>query len=84
MAIRKGFLKRHRAYKNVFETPEGEIILADLAKFCGASQPNFHVDPGVMAMREGRREVFLRIMSQLNINLKRVIEIENKQGDLND
>jgi hypothetical protein len=50
-----------RAYRVVFNSPDGRIVLQHLAEFCRAAESCFHADPRLHAMLEGRREVFLRI-----------------------
>jgi hypothetical protein len=59
---------RQAAYKNVFGDGEhAKLILKDLAKFCRAEESCFHMDPRAHALAEGRREVWLRIQSHLNL-----------------
>ena len=71
---------RKRAYRRVFLDgdgnigPDAEIVLADLKRFCRAmsstvvvSPVSKSIDPLAMAMAEGRREVWLRIMGHLNM-----------------
>jgi hypothetical protein len=50
-----------RAYHVVFGSPDGQIVLADLAPFCRAAETCFDRDPRIHAALEGRREVWLRI-----------------------
>ena len=59
--------RRQTAYQTTFAGPVGDIVLADLAKFCRARAPTFHKDPYVAAHLDGRREVFLRIQAHLNL-----------------
>jgi len=71
-------LRRRNAYRTVFEDKDGkmkihaEVVLADLSRFCGYQKssvratPTGKIDPLEIAMREGRREVFLRILSHLH------------------
>lgn len=63
------FLARRRtAYiKTFLNNVYGQEVLEDLAKFCRATQSTFHPDPRVHAIAEGRREVFLRIQSHLQL-----------------
>jgi len=58
---------RRTAYLRCFTSPPGEVVLADLAKFCRATEPTFHPDPRVSAQLDGRREVFLRIQQHLRL-----------------
>lgn len=61
----------------------GEIVLADLRAFCRADQPsNFSTDAMVMARREGRREVWERIVNYLNLDesqVRKLMEIDDGQ-----
>ena len=59
---------RRSAYSKVFNSPEGKKVLADLRRFCRASQPTADVNNvNTTFLLEGRREVFLRIMSHLQL-----------------
>lgn len=73
-------MARRMAYRRCFMGEDGkphsdaERVLADLAKFCRALQstaqvgPDGKIDPIATHIAEGRREVFLRIQSQLGID----------------
>ena len=60
--------QRRRAYQLAFGNEAGKAVLADLAKFCRARETTFHADPRLSDMLEGRREVWLRIASHLNLS----------------
>lgn len=60
--------QRRTAYTRTFNTPGGQEVLEDLAKFCRAHESTFHPDARVHAVAEGRREVWLRIQQHLNLN----------------
>lgn len=60
--------ERRTDYLKTFNTPHGEKVLEDLAKFCRAHETTFHTDARVHAALEGRREVFLRIQQHLNLD----------------
>lgn len=60
--------ERRTDYVRTFDTPHGAKVLADLAKFCRASESTFHPDARVHAVAEGRREVWLRIQQHLNLS----------------
>ena len=55
------------------------IVLQDLAKFCRAHETTFHPDPRVHAHLEGRREVWLRIASHLNLDEQQLWEIYGRK-----
>lgn len=71
---------RKRAYDRVFD-PAGvdqKIVLKDLARFCRADQSTFNPDPRVHALIEGRREVWLRIQTYLNLTPDQLWELYGK------
>lgn len=54
----------------------GEHVLADLRDFCLADRATiFDPDVAVMARREGRREVFVRISNFLNLDEQQVQQL---------
>lgn len=66
----KGILRsRALAYKRVFlkKGTDTDAVLADLAKFCRASETTFHTDPRMTDILIGRREVFIRIAHHLQL-----------------
>lgn len=60
--------ERRTDYVKTFDTPAGQKVLADLAKFCRAHESTFHSDARVHAVAEGRREVWLRIQQHLQLD----------------
>lgn len=87
-ALRR-ILGRKRSYHRVFLDgngnigPDAEVVLADLKRFCRASASTVVVspvskaiDPLAMAMAEGRREVWNRIMAHLHIDDKLVAQLK--------
>lgn len=68
MTTNKTLLARRAAYAKTFNNPEGKKVLADLRRFCKATVPTADVNnPNVTYLLEGRREVFLRISSFLQL-----------------
>lgn len=59
--------RRRTAYVKTFMGPMGQEVLADLARFCRATESTFHPDARAHAVAEGRREVFLRISKHLQL-----------------
>lgn len=57
-------------YKQVLGTPSGQELLADLNFFCYGTRGMIDgpIDAMELARREGRREVFMQIMSLLKVN----------------
>lgn len=80
------FSKKSKLYKDVFNTPEGEKVLADLAIFCGQFSPTYREgDSHDTAYREGMRRVYLRIHSFLNRDEAEINKLINdyRKGELN-
>ncbi len=69
MAIRK-FLnqRRYQAYKMLFESPEGKLVLADMCRAHGVFDGGFDPDPYKHAFAAGERNTVLRILTLLNLN----------------
>ncbi len=72
-------IDRKKKYKEIFSKDDAEYVLADLARFCFARESCFDTDPLKMAHKEGRREVFLRIMDFINKSDKEIYEFMDKQ-----
>lgn len=65
----QAFLAERRTdYVRTFDTPHGQKVLRDLAKFCRANETCFHTDARAHAVAEGRREVWLRIQQHLHLS----------------
>lgn len=58
---------RQYNYQKTFRSPTGEVVLRDLARFCRANVSTFHEDARLHAVAEGRREVWLRLQSHLQL-----------------
>ena len=56
-------------YQDLFDSPEGRAVLADLADYCNATQSSFVPgDPCETAYREGARRVYLHICQCAGLN----------------
>lgn len=71
------------AYQAVFDSPEGELVLAHLAKNCCVFDSTFvQGDPNQTALNEGGRRVVLSIFKMLNADLSKLRMImEDVQND---
>ena len=67
-AVRAALGDKQTAYRRTFRCPPGEAVLADLARFCRATETTMHPDPRAHANAEGRREVWLHIQEQLQLS----------------
>lgn len=57
-----------------------QIVLRDLATFCFATRTTFSSDPYIMGVREGRRQVWLRIIDGLELDereVRKLMEIDD-------
>lgn len=78
----KKLLIRRGNYKKTFDNPEGREVLADLRRFCRATTPTADVNnPNVTYLLEGRREVFLRISSLLQLTEDDIWSLVEHYGD---
>lgn len=67
---------RRAAYAKTFNNPEGRKVLADLKRFCRASVPTADVNNiHTTYLLEGRREVWLRIASMLQLTDEEVVQL---------
>lgn len=64
--------QRQRGYHLCFNSPAGQVVLQDLAKFCRAAETCYNDDPRKHAVLEGRREVFIRISDHLNLSSEQI------------
>lgn len=76
MTLNPFFQRRQSAYKKTFDNPEGRKVLADLRRFCRASQPTADVNNvQTTYLLEGRREVWLRIVAHINLTDETVSQL---------
>lgn len=77
--------KRRRRYQQVFETPAGKWVLADLAARFRAMAPTYVPnDPHAGAYREGQRNVLLFIFEQLlltEVDVFAMVDAHSRSGE---
>lgn len=62
------FWRRKKAYQTVFRGPQANVVLADLRRFCRATDNAIDINNDrTTYLLAGRREVWLRIQSYLNL-----------------
>lgn len=67
---------RRAAYAKTFNNHEGRKVLADLKRFCRATVPTADVNNvHTTYLLEGRREVWLRIQSMLQLTDEDVVQL---------
>ena len=73
------FNKRRMAYCQTFNktSPLAILVLEDLSKFCRAHETTFTKDDRASLMLEGRREVWLRIQSYLNLTSEELYSLHH-------
>jgi hypothetical protein len=87
MKLRDLIRKKEWAWRHILSRKDGgldeaaKIALSDLRYFCNGTKSNFHSDALEMARMEGRREVFMRIMTFLNYDYSKIYELEEDYPD---
>lgn len=71
------------AYKRVFSTHEGQLILQDLIEQHGVLHSVFDQNPSVMALREGERNVVLRILSLIDCSSSEILKKIKEHSERN-
>jgi hypothetical protein len=79
MSIKERIFRKHRSYRDAFSTDAGKVVLKDLKDFCGADKPCFSKEPLEMAYREGRREVYLRIMAHIDLTKEQLRQLNEME-----
>lgn len=74
-------VSRRHAYKSVFGSVFGPVVMADLVKFCRGTETTFDSDPRIHALLEGRREVLLRIAQLTNLSFDELWAIYDGRVD---
>lgn len=69
-AAKQFLTTRKRIYCRLFQRGnlDAEFVLGDLAKFCRAHESTAHANTHIAARLDGRREVWLRIQTHLNLS----------------
>lgn len=81
--IKKQILRRRQsAYQKTFGSEHGKYVLADLIRFCRANTPTANINNvNATYLAEGRREVWLRIQSHLNLTDEDISNMEKMTHD---
>ena len=70
-------LARGRFYREKFPHPTHDPVLMDLARYCYAAKSTFHKDRDEHCIREGRKQVWLRIQEQLRLSPEQMFVLYN-------
>ena len=60
------------AYKRTFSTPEGQLVLNDLLKYCRIQDAGVSADPHVVCVLAGARKVGHYLLSTLQLTIPAV------------
>ena len=65
------------AYRSVFRSPGGDLVLRDLAEFCHAATTTFIWQDGIHQafVHEGRRQAFLRIAQYIVLDAEEMMAL---------
>lgn len=75
-------MRRRHQYQLTFRSPPGQAVLRDLAVFCRAGASTFHENERLHALAEGRREVWLRISSHLDMTPDQLWDLYDGRQDV--
>lgn len=68
------YAKTIAAYKNIFRSPDGELVLKDLMDAHGILTNTYDGDVNQMLVKEGGRNAVLRILHILKLDIKAIYE----------
>lgn len=72
-----------KAYRSVFDTPQGRVVLYDLMKNHSVLSSTFRGDVNQMLVKEGERNTILRILTILKTDPKQILErIEEHEREM--
>ena len=71
-------IQRYRSYKEVFETKDGRVVLADMCRAHGVFDGGFDPDPYEHARMAGERNSVLRILTILNLTSAEIAELSKE------
>lgn len=84
--VQRKSVRHVQAFKAVFETEQGKLVLAQLMSKFHMLGPTYtlgkDVNPYDIALQEGQRSVVLFILSTLNIDLEALIERIERNAEI--
>ncbi len=79
-------ISRSSAYQALFRSPDGEKVLRDLMRAHAVMSSTFNGNVNDMLIKEGERNVVLRILKLMNVNpqelRERIEEYEREHAEL--
>ena len=74
--------RRRAAFRDCFQTPQGQEVLRDLAKFCCADESTYYEgSPHRTSYNEGARAVWLHIQQLRLANETKLVEAERLEEE---
>jgi len=84
--VQRESVRHVQAFKAVFETEQGKLVLAQLMSKFHMISPTYtlgkDINPYDIALQEGQRSVVLFILSTLNIDLEALIERIERNAEI--
>ena len=71
--------KIYNAYRDLFNSPVGRVVLKDLCKAHSVFDGGFDTNSHINAFNSGERNVVLRILTILNMNPNDIIDLANQK-----
>jgi hypothetical protein len=68
----KNRLRLHQAYKSIFNTPDGELVLEHLMRESGILSPKITVDFNSLLVKEGQKHIVLSILRILGRDVNKL------------
>lgn len=72
---------RQVIYNHTFGNEMGKEVLAELRNFCYATKTTFNENPYQTARNEGRREVFLNILTAMKVEFEETYDYVENNND---
>ena len=67
-------LHKNAAYKSVFNSPDGELVIQDLMKQCGLLNPQITTDTNLLLIQQGQQRIVLSILRILGKDAAEITE----------
>jgi hypothetical protein len=78
--MRDKFIGMSRAYRDTFDGPQGERVLADLYPICCMGESTYKGNDTQMKINEGKRQVFLHIMAMCRADEAELARLAHDQA----
>lgn len=70
-----------KKFQNAMQGENGRIILEHIRKLCGQDKSSFNSNAMELARNEGKREIFLLIQNELNMNTDEILNKIQEQKE---